>query len=521
MATIPAFDNSLRLANWEMARVPDAPYRSDELDFQAAEVPGTVASNLRKQGLWKLGDHRNFDAERWCFRCYFEGEPCQSTERLLLHLVGIATLSEVRLNGRLILESDSMFAYHVVDISKLFAPRNELLITFLPLQAALIAQRSKKPALRWKTQVVVEQQLRWFRTTLLGRAPGFAPEPEPVGPWRPVFVVRQKAIAVQSYRRTAWLDGTTGVLECAWQIQALHGSARPMSGELVSGDLSSSLLIQAAANNENYLLQGSIRIPNVSAWWPHTHGDPSTVPLRAMVTLESGSELTLEDRPVGFRTIEWEPVPAGPNGFQVRVNGVPIFCRGVVWSPCDLISLSQEVDEIRRRLRLFRDAGFNLIRVVGTAIYESDAFHSACEELGLLVWQDMMFANMDYPFEDEAFSRKVLAEAQAELSKLALYASTAILCGNSEIQQQITMLGLDASLARISFFDDQLPALVTHLCPGVPYLPSAPFGGELPFRTDRGVANYFGVGAYLRPVEGRPQSRGVLRIGVLGICERS
>ena len=91
---------------------------------------------------------------------------------ILLRLGGIATLAEVRLNGERILESNSMFASYEVNVSHLIRDRNELLIACYPLTAALRERRGARPAARWRTRVVSQQQLRWFRTTLLGRAPG-------------------------------------------------------------------------------------------------------------------------------------------------------------------------------------------------------------------------------------------------------------------------------------------------------------------------------------------------------------
>ncbi len=498
LASTRTFEES-PLSDWEMARVPAEVKPAEEVFFQAAEVPGTVASNLQRQKAWKPEMDRNFDSEHWCFRCRFEASPCQQGEQVFLRFGGIATLSEVRLNGRLILESDSMFASHEVNVSGILSGQNELLINCRSLTPALRAQRSRKPLARWKTQIVAEQQLRWFRTTLRGRSSGFTSGPEPVGPWRPVTLVRAREAVSERQTRTVKVQASDGLVQCVWRIRCLRSSAAPLSGKLISGDLQTSLAIREDAGH--YLVSGSIRIPNVPLWWPHTHGDPSRVPLYASVKLENGSELILDDQPVGFRTVEGGLEPAGVDGLQIRINGTPIFCRGVVWMPCDVGSLSHTSAAAMTRLRLLRDAGFNLIRVGGTTVYESDAFHAACEELGLLIWQDMMFANMDYPFGDETFYRAVCGEAETELCKLSRYASTTVICGNSEIEQQVGMLGLDTELSRIPFFDEDLPRLIDRHCPGVPYLPSAPCGGDLPFRTDRGVANYFGVGAYLRPLE--------------------
>src|SRR5579864_8805146 len=195
------------------------------------------------------------------------------------------------------------------------------------------------------------------------------------------------------------------------------------------------------------------------------------------------------------------PDPAGSSGHGVQPHETAIFCRGVIWTPPDVVALRSDPNVVFERLRLLRDGGFNLIRVVGTTVYQEESFHCFCDQLGLLVWQDMMFANMDYPFDDSGFWQAACAEAEAELSRLARHPSTALICGNSEVEQQVGMLGLDSSLGRGPFFSANLPQIVARCCPGVPYIPSAPCGGDQPFHTRSGIANYFGVGAYMRPLE--------------------
>ena len=143
----------------------------------------------------------------------------------------------------------------------------------------------------------------------------------------------------------------------------------------------------------------------------------------------------------------------------------------------------------------------NMVRIPGTASYESDAFYDLCDELGILVWQDFMFANLDYPEQDEHFLRMIEREVRDVLSRLAARPCLAVLCGNSETAQQVAMLGLDSALAHGPLFGKVLPDLVVEADVDAPYIPSAPWGGDLPFRPDRGVANYYGVGGYRRPLE--------------------
>src|SRR3954466_12144374 len=141
-----------------------------------------------------------------------------------------------------------------------------------------------------------------------------------------------------------------------------------------------------------------------------------------------------------------------------------------------------------------------MVRVVGPGVSESPAFHDLCDELGLLVWQDLMFANQDYPGEDPDFRALVQAEAGAGFAGLGGRPSPVVLCGNSEGEQQAAMLGLDPAVGRGELFGDVFPRLGAEGGRDPGHLPSAPCGGALPFRPDRGVANWFGVGAYRRPL---------------------
>lgn len=487
--------------DWEVASStePRDCAAAGALRFIPAKVPGTVAAALRDQKSAKMGADLHFDGSEHWFRRNFSSGPVESDEEVILRLGGIATVAEVFLNGEKILTSSSMFASHEVNVSTLLRDQNELLIVCRSLTAAMRERRRQTPVARWKTRLVAEQQLRWFRTTLLGRAPGFAPEPDPVGPWRPVTMVRHRRIVVEDWTRQASLEGAGGMIGVQLRVRSLDAGAQPLGGRLVVGD--SEAAIEFDGHGDVYQGHAFVSIPNVLRWWPHTHGPSNLYPVQVKLDLAGGSTVILDDVPAGFRSIVTGDDPASDGGISLGVNGTSVFCRGVIWTPLDVVSLNASPDTLRKRLELLRDGGFNLIRLAGTTIYESEDFHRLCDELGLLVWQDMMFANMDYPFEDSTFHRGVRAEAEAELSRVGRHPSTAVLCGNTEIEQQVAMLGLDPAIGRGSFFGEELPGIAAKCCPDIPYIPSAPCGGDQPFRTRMGVANYFGVGAYLRPLE--------------------
>jgi beta-mannosidase len=244
------------------------------------------------------------------------------------------------------------------------------------------------------------------------------------------------------------------------------------------------------------VVSGSLTLPDVPLWWPHTHGKPVTMPCQIDVQVD-GQWHTLPAGHVGFRDLR---VERGNGLVQFQVNGEPVFCRGACWTTDDLLRLHGDESALRRSLELARDAGLNMLRVGGTMAYESDAFYTLCDELGILVWQDFMFANMDYPVADEGFLANITREAEHQLQRLQTHPCVAAYCGSSEIEQQAAMLGLPASEWSNPFFDQLLPALCARWHAGVPYFRSSPSEGALPFHVATGIAHYYGVGAYKRPL---------------------
>jgi beta-mannosidase len=491
---------------WQAASCqPDSqldPTALGELKWLAATVPGTAAAALRDAGRWRPGDPVDLDAEDWWFRTEFEAEPAQEGEEVLLCFDGIATVAEVFLNGSPLLESDSMFAAHALDVgARLRAGGNELAIRCRALGPLLRARR--KPRARWRTKLV-DGGLRFFRTMLLGRAPGFAPGPAAVGPWRPVRLERRRRLALDRLRLRSRLAGENGVLAVSVALRTLGGAAlRACEVELSgpSGTHRGPLAVEPAGTGAE--CAGELVVPSVARWWPHTHCEPVLHEVRLHCETAAGA-LTVEAGRVGFRDLAAGPEPghdAAEEGLDLHVNGVRVFARGAVWTLVDAAGLAADEAQLRVALEQARDAGMNMLRVPGTSAYESPAFHDLCDELGILVWQDFMFANLDYPIADDGFRAAVEAEAEALLAALGSRPSLAVLCGNSEIEQQVAMLGLDPELGRGELFGELLPRLVEAAGVDAPYLPSAPCGGELPFRPDRGVANYYGIGGYRRPLE--------------------
>jgi beta-mannosidase len=460
---------------WELAAsAPGAcsgPSETDDLDWSPAQVPGTAAAAVGADG-------RDFDADDWWFRVAFEAPSPGAGERLILALDGLATVAEVHLNGELILSSSSMWAGHRLDVTDRLQPNNELAIVCRALKPLLAGRR--RPAARWRSRIVYSGNLRWYRTMMLGRSPDYARGPAPVGPWRPVRLERLEAIGVEELVVRPRLEGDDGV--AAVRVRA-RGCEDPVAAVL--GEHRAELRPAAGGWHE-----AELRIPDVERWWPHTHGEPALHEL----SIEIGGEPVARRR-IGFRSLTWaEDIAA--DGLDLHVNGIPVFARGALWTPADLVSLAPSEAELRTLLELARGAGMNMLRIPGTGAYESPTFHDLCDELGILVWQDLMFATLDYPIQDPEFRAVVESEAREVLERLAGRPSLAVVCANHELEQQPAMLGLDPELGRDPLWEEELRRITVESGADCAYLPGTPYGGELPFRTNRGVAHFFAVGGY-------------------------
>ena len=478
-------------SGWQLARTaPGACTSPDALGgtlpaWREAVVPGTVAATLAPDPAI-AGD---YDAHDWWYRTTFTAPPRQGG-RYRLRFEGLATLAQVWLNGQPVLASDNMFVGHTVDVTPLLRDLNQLVIRFASLDAAL---REKRPRPRWKTQLVEAQNLRWFRTTLLGRMPGWSPAVPAVGPWQPVVLECLEAIDVEHVSVQARAEKGVGHVTVRAAVSPLD--AEPLQGArlVLDGHAHDLRILQG----HDARIQGEIAIPGVPLWWPHTHGAPALVPWS--IEILRGSRWTeIAAGRIGFREIDLD---TRDGRVELRINGVPVFCRGACWTPTDVVRLRGDPVEIRRTLAAMRDAGANMVRIGGTMVYETEAFYAACDELGLMAWQDFMFANMDYPVRDPGFRRNIEGEARSVLARLQRHACVVAYCGGSEVAQQAAMMGLGAEHWSNEFFDEALPGLCATEHAGVPYFPSSPWGGALPFHVGTGIAHYYGVGAYRRPID--------------------
>lgn len=455
-------------------------------DWLDAPVPGTVASALRAAGKLDIERAPPFASQDHWYRTKLDGT---GTRRLRLH--GLASIAEVWLDDTLLLESASMFVAHDLEFELHGAAT--LALCFRSLDAALGARRTRA---RWRPRLVSPPALRNVRTTLLGHMPGWCPSVHAAGPWRPIEMLGDAPDAFDHADIATTMDGDDGIVDVTLRFVHAHDGTQAATLHCSGAEVS-------LAWQDAHTLGGTLRVPNVERWWPHTHGKPTRHALKLQLAQR---DIALGE--VGFRSLEVDRnLNAGDDaGFALRINGTPVFCRGACWTSADLVTLAGSEAQLDHTFALARDAGMNMIRVGGTMVYESDAFYRLADAYGILVWQDFAFANFDYP-SDAAFTAAVETEATQFLARTRRYAALAVVCGGSEADQQGAMFGLPPEMREQALFTQQLPAIVARERRDVAYVTNSPSGGTWPFSTRTGVTHYYGVSAYQRPLDDARRSR--------------
>jgi len=471
------------LADWEVARTGAGAYLEPstlpmDLDWVSAPMPGTAANAWRTAGRWQADAVFDFDADDWWFRCTFSA----SSGARRLRFGGIATIADVWLNDSHILHTDNMFHRHDLDVD--VAAHNELVVVCRSVKDVLTKRR---PRPQWRTKLVESQNLRWIRTSFLGRIPSTQPQCAAVGMWRPVTLGEPTAVVVESFSPRL-IDGVATV-----NVRLLGRDADISDAWLhIDGQRHRLDLVEDGGG-----LTATVMVPNIEPWFPATHGDPRLYPT-TLVADVNGNTRTVAAGSLGFRSVVADQTD---DGFALVVNGVRVFSRGACWAPPDPVRLYTEHDALRGALEQVARSGANMLRVAGVGVYEQPEFFQLCDELGIMVWHDLMFANVDQPCDDDDFRASVTREIEQFLHGCQSHPCVVVVAGGSEVEQQGAMMGVEFGAAQNRVGRELLPALAEQVLPGIVHVPCSPSGGDFPFQVDRGVSHYFGVGAYRRPLD--------------------
>ncbi|HEX8234413.1 MAG TPA: glycoside hydrolase family 2 protein [Abditibacteriaceae bacterium] len=450
--------------------------RQDAEEFYPAQVPGCVHTDLQRNGLipdpfWGSNelDLQWIEETDWEYTTTFHvPDELLTHENVDLVADGLDTLATIILNGQEVARTENMFAGYRFSVKERLRPgSNELTIQFANPMDYIRARLPIHTFKEWNDPVGGSSNIRKEQCSF-----GWD--------WGPRFATCgiYKHIELQ-----AW--DTNRIKHVRVQQQHSEGQVLlRIEPELAQVDDNARVRCHLSLDGEDVaqfegsrVLEWTVEQPQL--WWPNGLGEQPLYVLTVEL-LQGDRVLDSWRQRIGLRTIvldrhddQWG------ESFQFVVNGVPVFAKGANWIPNHSFVSEVTRTDYENVLRSACEANMNMLRVWGGGIYEMDDFYDLCDELGLMVWQDFMFACSLYP-GDEHFFSLVEQEAAYQVPRLANRASLALWCGNNEIEQmaeQITATP-ERKAAYEKLFYDILSRAVEKYDAVTPYWPSSPHNPE-------------------------------------------
>lgn len=412
--------------NWEFKQV-------DSTKWHAAAVPGEVHSDLLKNELIEdpfIGNNEHnlqwISETHWEYQTQFSlDNNILDKKHIELNFEGLDTYSKVFLNDSLIFSTNNAFLNWEKDVKSLLKPKNTLRVVFTKPSEVEAQEKAKI------NYQLPEGNRIFTRKAQFQYGWDWGPKLNTMGIWRPVTL-------------TAWDD---------YKIDDIHIENFDLSSDyahlglfvdeaLTIKDLIYNVYVndslhKSTKNNPSHksdyhsipFLPVTIKKPKL--WWPHNLGEPYLYNIKVVVK-DGNTILDSISKKIGLRTIELvnEKDSIGES-FYFKVNDIPVYAKGANYIPQHSFQNQVSNQHYEQLLNDVVDANMNMLRVWGGGIYENDIFYDLCDEKGILVWQDFMFACAMYP-GDKNFLKNVQAEATYNVKRLRNHPSIALWCGNNE-----------------------------------------------------------------------------------------
>ncbi|OOF90956.1 glycoside hydrolase family 2 protein [Aspergillus carbonarius ITEM 5010] len=469
--------------------------KSPEAWMPVPTVPSVVHQDLQANkrldnpyvGFNELGA-RWVNEKSWVYRKIVQKPAIPAGSVVVLAFDGLDTFANVKLDNTLILESNNMFQAHRVDVTKALEPEGEHTLEIEFDCAFLRAQELRKqdPNHKWASfngdparMTVRKAQYHW----------GWD--------WGPVLMTagiwREVRLEVYSARLAdLWTDIA---------LDPTHESAHISAyAELDAVDFDSSYnfkftlsfegeeIARETATAENRIAKVNFDIHQPRLWWPHGYGDPNLYEISVSLEKDQDEHHKVTKK-IGIRTAEviQQPDKHGKS-FFFRINGVDVFCGGSCWIPADNLLPSINAKRYRKWIELMAAGRQVMVRVWGGGCYEDDNFYQACDDLGVLVWQDFMFGCGNYPAWPKLLE-SVEKEAIYNVRRLRHHPSIVLYAGNNEDYQVQEQAGLQydyedknpENWLKTDFparyiYEKLLPSVIQDLSPRTFYHPGSPWG---------------------------------------------
>ena len=460
-------------------------------DWYSATVPGCVHTDLLANKLIDDPFYRDnekkqqwIDKKDWEYRTTFKVTPqTLSRENVELVFEGLDTYADVYLNEQLVLKADNMFRTWRVNAKSALKPGdNTLRILFrspvneiLPVMAKL------------KYQLPASNDQGEKTSPFTRKAPyhygwDWGPRFVTSGIWRPVSLEAWDHARVSDLQLLVKkISPEVAELTANVEVEASAAGAATillenLTNKVVAGK--QPIKLEPGTNRVTF----NFTVSRPALWWPNGLGEQPLYNFRAR-SLVNGRVTGEKLARTGLRTLELrQQRDEAGQSFMFVINGIPVFAKGGNWIPADSFPTRITKDKYHFLINSVHDSNMNMLRVWGGGIYEADEFYEMCDEMGILVWQDFMFACSMYPANQE-FLDNVRAEAIDNVKRLRNHPSIVLWAGNNEVETAWRNWGWRQNLPAsvwddyLKIFHGVLQEVTAQFDPSRPYWPSSPHGG--------------------------------------------
>lgn len=448
-----------------------------------AQIPGSVLSNLLAQGLIPDPFYRDNEAtvrsylyDDYTFSKSFSLTAEQLSKQNFLCLDGIDTVASVLINGQCVAELRDMHTPKKILLAPgLLAEENTICVSFTSPYRYIESYDDKG---LFETYAVTQKKSPCIRKVNSSFGWDWGPDLADMGILREISILSTELGYLEQFRHhcTFLQDGSVQ-LAIETNVHCLR-----------SGELRAELALHDTSN-PYYACEGAefsqeqpsaalvFRIPQPQRWNPVGYGEPTLYDLT--LTLSCGSETQTYSYRIGLREVEIDDKPdAYGTNFAIRINGNPVFLKGACYIPEDSILPRVTPERTRRLLQLVKDFRHNVVRIWGGGYYPTDDFYDYCDENGILIWQDLMFACAAYNISDEDFRNLIVEETTANVRRIRHHASVFLISGDNECEDGINGHG-EAKMENYRVMSKEILVPLLHSLTDTYFLRTSPRSAEM------------------------------------------
>lgn len=460
---------------------------TDEDVWMDARVPGTVWTDLLRVDRLEDPFYRDnelrvqwVEKKEWEYRRHFQvDEVFLRHDRILLDCRGLDTIAEIYLNRRQVAKTINMFVEYEYDVKDLLVRGDNVIhIIFRSILEWNKQQMAREPRSAWLSPINTDHSkgnVFFARKEASDFGWDWGIRQLTCGIWRPIRLAAYNTARVVDLGvsqnladpQRAFLEVNIDIeryketdlavqLEVSLEGKSIETRTCPVSGTKVTGTLS---------------------IPGARLWWPSGWGEQPLYTVTAR--LMSGNQAVHQKAVrIGLREVAlWRDKDQQGETFGIKINGRLIFCKGANWIPADVLPERLTEAHYRHLLQSCLESNMNMLRVWGGGLYEADVFYEFCDEKGLMLWHDFMFA-VGPCLDTPAYLENVRQEISSVVRRLRHHPSIILWCGNNELESALARRAggrsreLWSSYYRV--FHEVIPSTATLHDPDRPYWPSSP-----------------------------------------------